>query len=93
VGGGGQGAKDRTQTTTHAQISQFQTLTIPNTQCQVLLDEFISTVARDKAETAALKAEEDMKAGMELKGPLDPLLDTLVDFTTNEVCCASLLPP
>jgi hypothetical protein len=52
----------------------------------VLLDEFISTVASEKAARAVEKRsalEEGMGAEIH-EQPLDPVLETLMTFTTNE---------
>ena len=56
-----------------------------NTCVAVLLDEFISTVANEKAqqEEAKLLEVEAVSVG-QAQGPLDLLISSLMDYTTNE---------
>jgi hypothetical protein len=55
---------------------------------QVLLDEFITAVAREKAEAAAVKQDlqalEDKRTSTVSSGPLDALVRGLLSFTSND---------
>jgi 8-oxo-dGTP pyrophosphatase MutT (NUDIX family) len=71
----------RARTHTHTQM---------NIVVAVLLDEFISTVAREKSAEARAQREVEEEANkdgdkIKIKGPLDAVLETLVTFTTHEV--------